>query len=155
MYTQTLTQGCIRAELKIAQSQPPHRITLNKAVGETRTQACSHFIDQICYSRPRHQINVTFDSERRVVTIVIRRSRVHDDYWLDMYGLYSDEALIRDFGWDQYVSYKQHVEEYGKTFRWIRPKRTFPHPEIEQVQERSFSANEYLPTDINLDYKTI
>ena len=97
------------------------QLSIEERPGVRRNQLCKEVIEQVWTSGNKNQLQLRYVSERSVETVHIRRTRIHDNNWLEIYQMYTDEQFIQEFGLESFRAYQDHVRERGRAFRWTKP----------------------------------
>ena len=126
------------------------QLSIQERPGVRRNQLCKEVIEQLWTSEQKNQLQLKYISERSVEKVHIRRTRLHDDHWLQIYESYTDKQFIQEFGIERFRAYQEHVRERGRGFRWKKIQLTFDQRDKIRREE-----TQYLPVDRALDYPKI
>ena len=85
-----------------------HKEVLCTSLGQRRSTISSQFIEEIATKiGTAEQVKVTYCSERNGITSHIRRDKIHQNHYLDMLEMYTEEEIIKEYGWGQFLIYKR------------------------------------------------
>ena len=129
-----------------------HKDVLCTSLGQRRSTISSQFIEEIATKEgTAEQVKVTYCSERNGITSHIRRDKIHQNHYLDMLEMYTEEEIIKEYGWGQFLIYKRHVDKFGKKFRWGSRQKTFQERETER-HPGQIDHVQYLPMDVKIEF---